>query len=128
MKDKKNTHNINVLVETYYIKAESNPDSNRFVFAYTITIENKGSVAAKLLTRHWIITDANNHSHEVKGKGVIGEQPHLKPTESFKYTSGTMIETPVGAMQGSFQMITDDGELFEAEILPFSLAIPRVLN
>lgn len=128
MTDKKNTHNINILVETYYIEAESNPDVNRFVFAYTITIENKGSLAAKLLTRHWIITDANNQTHEVKGKGVIGEQPHLKPTESFKYTSGTMIETPVGSMQGNFQMITDDGELFEAEILPFSLAIPSILN
>jgi ApaG protein len=128
MTDKKNTHNINILVETYYIDAESNADVNRFVFAYTITIENKGSIAAKLLTRHWIITDANNHTHEVKGKGVIGEQPHLKPTESFKYTSGTMIETPVGSMQGSFQMITDDRELFEAEILPFSLAIPSILN
>jgi ApaG protein len=123
-----NTHNINILVDTYYIEAESNEETNRFVFAYTITIENKGSTAAKLLTRHWIITDANNRVQEVKGKGVIGEQPRLEPEESFKYTSGTMIETPVGSMQGSFHMESDDGEQFEVEIVPFSLAIPRVLN
>ncbi|MCK5896819.1 MAG: Co2+/Mg2+ efflux protein ApaG [Cocleimonas sp.] len=128
MTDRKKKHNINILVDTYHIEAESNEEANRFVFAYTITIKNKGSVAAKLLTRHWIITDANNHIHEVKGKGVIGQQPRLEPEESFKYTSGTMIETPVGSMQGSFQMETDDGELFETEILPFSLAIPNVLH
>jgi ApaG protein len=123
-----NTHNIKILVDTYYIKAESNEETNRFVFAYTITIENKGFIAAKLLTRHWIITDANNRVQEVKGKGVIGEQPRLETGESFKYTSGTMIETPVGSMQGSFHMERDDGEQFEVEIVPFSLAIPRVLN
>lgn len=127
MKNKKIPH-INILVETYHVEAESKPDENRFVFAYTITIENKGTVAAKLLSRHWIVTDANSRVQEVKGKGVIGKQPHLKPDESFKYTSGTMIETPVGSMQGSFQMVTDDDEQFEAEIAPFSLAIPRLLN
>ena len=127
MENKKIPH-INILVETYPVEAESNPDINRFVFAYTITIENKGTIAAKLLSRHWIITDANNRVQEVRGKGVIGEQPHLEPEKSFKYTSGTMIETPVGSMQGSFQMETDDGELFDVEIVPFSLAIPRVLN
>ncbi len=124
----KNTPHINILVETYPIEVESDPEANRFVFAYTITIENKGEIAVKLLSRHWIITDANSRVQEVRGKGVIGEQPHLKPDKSFKYTSGTMIETPVGSMQGSFQMITDDGEHFEVEIEPFSLAIPRVLN
>jgi len=123
-----NTHNIKILVDTYYIEAESNEEANRFVFAYTITIENKGFTAAKLLTRHWIITDANNRVQEVRGKGVIGEQPRLGPDESFKYTSGTMIETQVGSMQGSFHMQRDDGEQFEVEIVPFSLAIPRVLN
>jgi len=123
-----NTHNIKILVDTYYIEAESNEETNRFVFAYTITIENKGFLAAKLLTRHWIITDANNRVQEVKGKGVIGEQPRLETDESFKYTSGTMIETPVGSMQGSFHMERDDGKQFEVEIVPFSLAIPRVLN
>ncbi len=124
----KNIPPINILVDTYYVESESDIETNRFVFAYTITIENKGTIAAKLLSRHWIITDANSQVQEVRGKGVIGEQPHLKPNESFKYTSGTMIETPVGAMQGSFQMVTDDGEEFEVEIAPFSLAIPRVLN
>lgn len=126
--ENKKTPYINILVETYPVEAESNPSINRFVFAYTITIENKGMIAAKLLSRHWIITDANNRVQEVKGKGVIGEQPHLEPEESFKYTSGTMIETPVGSMQGSFQMETDNGDLFDVEIAPFSLAIPRVLN
>jgi ApaG protein len=127
MKNKKIPY-INILVETYPVEAESNPDINRFVFAYTITIENKGVIAAKLLSRHWIITDANSRVQEVRGKGVIGEQPHLEPEKSFKYTSGTMIETPVGSMQGSFQMETDNGDLFDVEIAPFSLAIPRVLN
>jgi ApaG protein len=124
----KNTHNIDISVDTYYIEAESDAKADRFMFAYTITIKNKSAVAAKLLTRHWIITDANNHVQEVKGKGVIGEQPHLKPDESFKYTSGTVIETPVGSMQGSFHMVTDDDKPFEVEIAPFSLAIPRILN
>jgi len=127
MTDKQIPH-IKVSVDTYYIEAESDAEMNRYIFAYTINIENKGSVAAKLLTRHWIITDANSRVQEVKGKGVIGEQPYLKPGESFNYTSGTMIETPVGAMQGSFQMVTDDGEHFDAEIAPFSLAIPNMLN
>ncbi|HFC91769.1 MAG TPA: Co2+/Mg2+ efflux protein ApaG [Leucothrix mucor] len=126
MKNKK--HYISISVETYYIEAESDAKADRFMFAYTITIKNKGAIATKLLTRHWIITDANNHVQEVKGKGVIGKQPHLKPDESFKYTSGTIIETPVGSMQGSFHMITDDGDPFEVEIAPFSLAIPRILN
>ncbi|MCK5811110.1 MAG: Co2+/Mg2+ efflux protein ApaG [Cocleimonas sp.] len=127
MKNKK-THNIDISVDTYYIEAESDAKTDRFMFAYTITIKNKSPVAAKLLTRHWIITDANNHVQEIKGKGVIGEQPHLKPDESFKYTSGTVIETPVGSMQGSFHMVTDDDKPFEVEIAPFSLAIPRILN
>lgn len=127
MKDEK-INDINVLVDTYYIDAESDTEMNRFVFAYTITIKNKGTVAAKLISRHWIITDANSQVQEVKGKGVIGEQPRLEPGESFKYTSGSMIETPVGSMQGSFQMITDDNESFNAEVAPFSLAIPHMLN
>ncbi|MCK5901639.1 MAG: Co2+/Mg2+ efflux protein ApaG [Cocleimonas sp.] len=124
----KEINKIKISVETYYIEEESNANMNRFVFAYTINIENQGSVAAKLLSRHWIITDANNRVQEVKGEGVIGEQPHLEPEASFKYTSGTMIETPVGSMQGTFQMISDDDEHFDAEIVPFSLAVPYVLN
>lgn len=127
MKDEK-IHDIKVLVDTYYVEAESDAEMSRFVFAYTINIENQGTVAAKLISRHWIVTDANSRVQEVTGKGVIGEQPRLEPGESFKYTSGTMIETPVGSMQGSFQMVTDDGESFDAEIAPFSLAIQSMLN
>jgi len=121
-------YDIQVSVSTRYIEAESNPEVSRYVFSYTITIINKGNTAAKLLSRHWIITDANNRIQEVKGKGVIGEQPYLNPGDSFQYTSGTMLETPVGSMQGSYQMIADDGHNFDAVIEPFSLALPRMLN
>ncbi len=123
-----NDYNIQVIVSTQYIEAESDPDANRFVFAYTINIENKGKIAAKLLSRHWIITDANNRVQEVKGKGVIGEQPYLRPGESFEYTSGTMMETPVGSMQGTYQMVADDQHHFDAIIEPFTLALPKMLN
>jgi len=121
-------YDIRVTVSTQYIEAESNAEASRFVFAYTILIENKGDIPAKLLSRHWIITDANNRTQEVKGKGVIGEQPYLKPGQSFQYTSGTMLETPVGSMQGTYQMIADDDHHFDAIIEPFSLALPRMLN
>ena len=121
-------YDIQVNVGTQYIEEESNPDANRYIFAYTITIQNSGSIAAKLLSRHWIITDANSRVQEVKGKGVIGEFPYLRPGESFHYTSGTMLETPVGSMQGSFQMVADDDNHFDAIIEPFSLALPRMLN
>ena len=121
-------YDIQVSVSTRYIEAESNPEVSRYVFSYTITIINKGNTAAKLLSRHWIITDANNRIQEVKGKGVIGEQPYLNPGDSFQYTSGTMLETPVGSMQGSYQMIADDGHNFDAVIEPFSLALPRMLK
>ncbi len=122
------TYSIDVSVNTQYIEAESNTDANRYVFAYTITIKNKGDIPAKLLSRHWIITDANNKIQEVKGKGVIGEQPYLRPGESFQYTSGTMMETPVGSMQGTYQMVADDEHHFDAIIEPFTLAMPRMLN
>lgn len=121
-------YDIRITVETQYIEAESNPEANRYIFAYTITIENHGDIAAKLLSRHWIITDSNNRIQEVKGKGVIGEQPYLRPGESFQYTSGTMLETPVGSMQGSYQMVADDNHHFDAIIEPFTLALPRMLN
>ena len=121
-------YDIQVKVNTQYIEAESSSDANRFVFSYTITIENQGDIPAKLLSRHWIITDADNRVQEVKGKGVIGEQPYLRPGQSFQYTSGTMLETPVGSMQGTFQMIADDDHHFDAIIKPFSLALPRMLN
>ena len=121
-------YDIRVSVKTEYLPAESDEDNNRFVFAYTITVENHGTESAKLLSRHWVITDAESRVQEVKGKGVIGEQPHLREGESFTYTSGTMIETEVGSMQGSYQMIADDGYTFDAVIKPFTLAIPGVLH
>ena len=121
-------YDIRVNVKTEYLPSESDEDHNRFVFAYSITVENHGSEAAKLLSRHWVITDAESRIQEVKGKGVIGEQPHLKEGESFSYTSGTMIETQVGSMQGSYQMIADDGHTFDAIVAPFTLAIPGILH
>ena len=119
---------IQVDVETRYIEEQSNPEQNYFVFAYTITIQNKGRQAAKLLTRHWVITDSNQKVQEVRGEGVVGEQPHLKPGEQFVYTSGTMLETAVGTMKGSYQMQADDGSQFDAEIDEFVLSTPRVLH
>ena len=121
-------YNIKVIVGSQYIEAESNPEADRYVFAYTINIRNQGNIAAKLLSRHWIITDANNRVQEVKGKGVVGEQPYIKPGEAFQYTSGTMMETPVGSMQGTYQMVTDDQHHFDAIIEPFTLALPKMLN
>lgn len=121
-------HRIEVSVETAYIEAQSNADKNRYVFAYTILIRNEGEMPAKLLTRHWVITDANGKVQEVRGDGVVGEQPHLQPGEGFRYTSGAIIETSVGSMHGSYQMIADDGTEFDAEIRPFSLSVPRVLH
>ncbi|MBD3669508.1 MAG: Co2+/Mg2+ efflux protein ApaG [Gammaproteobacteria bacterium] len=119
---------IEVLAQTNYIEEQSVPEENRYVFSYTITIRNVGTEPAKLLTRHWYITNADNNVQEVFGEGVVGEQPHLKPGESFEYTSGTIVETPVGSMHGSYQMIADDGTRFDAEIPPFSLSVPNVLN
>jgi ApaG protein len=121
-------YDIQVSVETTYVENQSAPEQSRYVFAYTITIHNTGKVPAKLLTRHWIITDSNGKTHEVRGDGVVGEQPHLQPGESFRYTSGTLLETAIGSMRGSYQMIADDGVEFDADIPAFTLAIPRVLH
>ena len=121
-------HQIEIAVKTTYIPAQSAPDNNRYVFAYTITITNAGSIPAKLLTRHWVITDANEKVQEVRGEGVVGEQPYLVPGTSFEYTSGTILETPVGVMRGSYQMVADDGTHFDAEIPPFTLSVPRTLH
>lgn len=121
-------HAIQVHTRAFYLEEQSEPDNNRFVFAYTITISNEGSVPAKLLGRHWIITDANGKVEEVRGSGVVGEQPYLRPGESFRYTSGAILETAVGSMRGSYQMLADDGVNFEAPIAPFSLSIPRTLH
>jgi ApaG protein len=119
---------IRVDVETAYVEEQSDPQDGRFVFSYTITIRNEGPTPARLLTRHWIITDANGKVQEVRGDGVVGEQPYLKPGQGFRYSSGAVIETPVGSMQGSYQMVADDGEQFDAPIAPFRLAIPGVLH
>jgi len=119
---------IDIGVETSYIEEQSDPEKDRYVFAYTITISNAGEVPAKLLNRHWLITDANGKVQEVRGDGVVGEQPHLAPGEKFQYTSGTVIETPVGIMEGEYGMVTDDGEDFLAPIDRFALSIPRTLH
>jgi len=119
---------IKVEVQTAFLEDQSEPRDNRYVFSYTVTIRNEGEVAARLMTRHWIITDANGKVQEVRGSGVAGEQPYLKPGQGFRYSSGTVLETPVGAMQGSYQMVGDDGDPFDAAVPPFRLAIPGVLN
>jgi ApaG protein len=119
---------IRVDVETSFLAEQSNPGDHRYVFSYTITIRNEGSAAARLLTRHWVITDSNGKVQEVRGEGVVGEQPYLKPGQGFRYSSGAVLETPVGAMQGSYQMVTDDGEQFDAPIAAFRLAMPGLLQ
>jgi len=119
---------IEVGVESNYLEEQSSPDNERYVFAYNVTIYNAGDVAAKLMTRHWIITDANGNVQEVHGEGVVGEKPYLRPGETFEYTSGTVLETPVGSMQGSYQMITDNGLAFDADIPAFTLALPHTLH
>ena len=121
-------NNIEVDVATRYIEDQSNPEQNYYVFAYTITIQNKGSQSAQLLTRHWVITDSNQKVQEVRGDGVVGEQPLLEPGEQFVYTSGTRLETAVGTMKGSYQMRADDGSRFDATIEEFVLSTPRVLH
>lgn len=122
------SHSINVDVDTLYIESESSPVNSQYVFAYTITITNDGTEAAKLMTRHWVITDANGHIEEVRGDGVVGEQPYLKPGEGFQYTSGAVLKTPVGTMSGSYRMVTDNGSNFDAEIPEFILSSPRTLH
>ncbi len=121
-------YEIRIEVVTNYVVDQSEPDIGRYVFAYTITIENLGDLPARLLSRHWVITDANGKVQEVTGDGVVGEQPHLNPGEIFRYSSGAVLETPVGAMQGSYRMEADNGTNFEAPIPPFTLAVPGVLH
>jgi len=121
-------HRIEIETVTHYLASQSQPEVDRYVFAYTITIRNHGAEPAKLVARHWVITDANGQVQEVRGEGVVGEQPHLAPGESFRYTSAAMIATPVGVMRGEYQMVADDGERFDAEIPAFTLAIPRTLH
>jgi ApaG protein len=121
-------HHISVDVDARYLENQSNPGESRFVFAYTITIRNQGEVPARLLKRHWLITDANGKVQEVRGEGVVGEQPYLKPGQGFRYTSGAILETPVGAMEGSYEMLADDGVSFDAPIAAFTLAMPGTIH
>ena len=121
-------HEIAVSAQTQYLPDQSDEKAQRYVFAYTITIRNAGSVAAQLVSRHWVITDAEGLVQEVRGLGVVGAQPTLEPGESFEYTSGASIATPVGTMRGSYQMLAADGTRFEAPIPEFTLSVPRVLH
>jgi ApaG protein len=121
-------YNIAVVVKSAYLADQSDPSRNQYVFAYTVTITNAGTVAAQLVSRHWIITDAAHQVQEVKGLGVVGEQPTLKPGQSFEYTSGTSLPTAVGTMHGTYQMVAEDGKAFDATIPSFTLSVPRVLH
>ena len=121
-------YQISVHAVPQYLADQSDAAADRYVFAYTITFENVGTVAAQVISRHWVITDANGHVQEVRGLGVVGQQPLLKPGESFEYTSGCQLETPVGTMRGEFQVTAEDGMQFEAVVDAFTLSIPRVLH
>ncbi|MEY8239325.1 MAG: Co2+/Mg2+ efflux protein ApaG [Cycloclasticus sp.] len=125
---KKNPQNIEVNVDCTYIPSSSEPAAARYVFAYSISIQNNSETATQLLSRHWLITDANGKKQEVHGEGVVGEQPNIQPGETYQYTSGAVIETSVGAMQGSYDMLAADGETFSTTIPAFSLSIPRTLH
>ncbi len=122
------TFDIRVQVVTRYVDEQSEPEADRYVFSYTITISNQGNLTAQLISRHWVITDANGKVQEVTGDGVVGQQPHLRPGEEFRYSSGAVLETPVGAMQGLYRMEAENGVNFDAPIAPFTLAVPGVLH
>lgn len=119
---------IRVSVDTQYVSEQSDPPKERFVFAYTITIENASMRAAKLLNRYWVITDGNGAEREVRGPGVVGEQPHLQPGQRFRYTSGAVLTTQIGSMHGSYEFCDDDGASFDVPIPMFTLAVPNVLH
>src|ERR671928_1116933 len=121
-------YDITVQVRSIYVPEQSDESNGRYVFAYTITIRNAGTVAAQLISRHWIITDSQGLVQEVRGLGVVGAQPLLQPGESYEYTSGASIATPVGTMRGTYQMVAEDGTRFEATIPQFTLSVPRVLH
>ncbi|MAE23169.1 Co2+/Mg2+ efflux protein ApaG [Pseudomonas sp. GD03721] len=121
-------YQIDVSVTTRYLAAQSQPEQNRYAFSYTITIVNNGELPAQLLSRHWIITDGDGRVQEVRGAGVIGQQPHIDPGASHTYSSGTVMATQVGTMQGSYQMLAEDGKRFDATIAPFRLAVPGALH
>lgn len=121
-------YRIEVTVEPQYLPAQSEPEQNRYAFAYRVTIENQGQLAAQLLSRHWLITDGDGNMQEVRGEGVVSEQPTLEPGERHVYTSGTLMASRVGTMQGSYQMLAEDGHAFDAVIAPFRLAVPGALH
>jgi ApaG protein len=121
-------YSITVTVNVRYIAEQSDEAASRYVFAYSVNIANTGGIAAQLLNRHWVITDGENRVQEVRGPGVVGQQPRIRPGNSYDYTSGTAIATPVGTMRGSYQMIAEDGTVFDAPIPEFTLSVPRVLH
>ncbi len=122
------TFNIQINAQVKHLEEQSDVADNRYVFSYTITLTNNGADTVQLLSRHWVITDSNNQVQEVRGQGVVGEQPVIKPGQSFGYTSGTVLSTPVGTMTGSYQMVAEDGTKFDAPIPQFVLSVPRVLH
>jgi ApaG protein len=121
-------YRIAVSAKAFYVEDQSDPDKNHYVFGYTIKVTNTGEVAAQLISRHWLITDSNHRVEEVRGIGVIGQQPTLQPGESFEYTSGCPLATPVGTMRGEYQMLATDGTKFDASIPEFTLSVPRILH
>ncbi len=127
-KNMRDDNHIEVEVAANYIEEQSRPEDGRYVFAYTVTLRNTGKQPARLMTRHWIINDANGNTQEVHGEGVVGEHPYLRPGDTFQYTSGTVLETPVGSMEGSYQMVSDAGQPFDAEVPAFTLSQPNALH
>ena len=121
-------YQISVAARAFFVEDQSEPDKNHYVFGYTIKVTNTGEVAAQLVSRRWLITDANHRVEEIRGIGVIGQQPTLQPGESFEYTSGCPLATPVGTMKGEYKMVAVDGTVFEAPIPEFTLSVPRVLH
>ena len=123
-----NQYRIQVSVETEYLADQSDADNHRWVFAYHIRIRNRGDMTARLLTRHWVITDGEERTREVHGEGVVGEQPSIAPGQEYQYSGGAVLETEVGTMHGSYQMLAEDGTCFDADIPAFTLAVPRALH
>ena len=127
--DKNQTrYHINVEAKTRYLSEQSRPGEQRYAFSYTITLHNKGELSAQLISRYWLITDADGGHQEVEGEGVVGEQPHIEPGRQFQYTSGVLLTTPVGVMEGHYVMQAKDGTIFNAEITPFRLSIPNIVQ
>ena len=124
----KEKNNISISINSTYLQQESDPKNNKFYFLYTVSIINNGSIGAKLLSRHWIIEDSNGKVQHVKGEGVVGDQPYMNPGEEYQYTSGTVLETSFGTMKGSYQMINDSENYFDAEIPEFILTTPRIIH